>query len=58
MRKYRTPIPDKEVSEDETRSIGLFLLKIINRQWKLNKKIIEKLIGQTGNQEPILKEMV
>lgn len=58
VRQHRTSVPSKEASETETETAGLFLLTAIDRQWRLNKSLLNKCIGKTENRESILRELV
>ena len=58
VRRHRTPVPSEETSETEVENTGRCLVLSMDRLWRLNRNAMLHCIGQTENQESVIRELV
>ena len=58
VRRHRTPVPSEETSETEAEKAARYLVFSMDRVWRMNSDAMLHCIGQTDNQESVLRELV
>lgn len=58
VRLNRLQAPERGRSQTEAESLDLYLLTVIERQWRIHQMQLLSCIEQSGRQESILRELV